>query len=568
MSPQSIRGRPIRSAPSSAAGAIRGPEDDGGSAPWEDELFRGLAVSAPVGLVVVDTDGTVRLRNDEAARILGDVDRLPAALLAVFEEDAIPSEVVVERGLRRLEVECRLVSAPSLAPLRAAWLTDVTRARVMQRRLAAIARASSSVAAVGNLAATVDAVAAEVVRADQIEAVQVITLDDTGTRVRLLGTAGFGDTSDFIPRLQRCQQLGAELMMLSAVATGKVVAVAHRKPQVLADPRWEPLHEIMDQPDWDSYVGVPLIVDNRTVGVLNAFCTPQEQPPTAEDIAFLVAMAEQAALAVDRAELVSAAEMQARREERHRVAAELHDSVVQQVFSIKMRAEALRLGIERDGEVSPESLSEHAEALATSARLALDDLRALIFELRPGGLAEKGLIGSVAAWVESVGARTGIAVTFHSDLEFVALPSGMEDDLYRIVQEALHNVVKHAEATAVMVSIAVGGPGNGLLVVDIEDDGVGFRRPLQPAGSLGMLSMRERAQRWGGSVVLRSRSGKGGHVRVRIPLPTRPDRTARTGLGISRDRRTGGRVHRRRPRGRPQRPRRLHRGHRRFGLRR
>jgi signal transduction histidine kinase len=95
----------------------------------------------------------------------------------------------------------------------------------------------------------------------------------------------------------------------------------------------------------------------------------------------------------------------------------------------------------------------------------------------------------------------------------------MEDDLYRIVQEALHNVVKHAEATAVTVEIAIRGGGNGLLVVDIEDDGVGFHRPLQSAGSLGMQSMRERAQRWGGSVVLRSRSGKGGHVRVTVPLP-------------------------------------------------
>jgi signal transduction histidine kinase len=498
----------------------------------EDELYRRLAVSAPVGLVVVDSDGHVRLRNDEAARILGDADRLPPALMAAIERDAsgergAPAEsVVLERGLRRLEVDCRVVAAPALAPLRAAWLTDVTRARVVQRRLAAIAQASSSVAAVGNLAATVDAVAAEVVRADQVAAVQVITLDDTGVRVRLLGTAGFRDTTDFIPKLQRCQELGAEVMMLRAAASSEIVTVPHRKPQVLADPRWEPLHEIMDQPDWDSYVGVPLVVDGRTVGVLNAFCTPQEQPPTAEDIAFLVAMAEQVALAVDRAGLVSAAEMQARREERHRVATEIHDSVVQQVFSIKMRAEALRLGIERDGEVSPDVLSRHAEALATASRSALDDLRALILELRPGALAEQGLIGSVATWVDSVGTRAGIAVSFDSDLEFIALPSGLEDDLYRVVQEALHNVIKHAEASAVTVKIAVGGAGNGLLVIDIEDDGVGFRRPLQSAGSLGMMSMRERAQRWGGSVVLRGRPGQGGHLRVTIPLPAIPRRDA------------------------------------------
>src|SRR5689334_18634734 len=125
---RSVRGAPIRSTPSGVSKAVGETEHDGGS-PWEAELLRRLAVSAPAGLVVVDTDGTVRLRNDEAARILGDVDRLPAALLAVFEQDAndaaaISEPVVVERGLRRLEVECRLVSAPSLEPLRAAWLTD------------------------------------------------------------------------------------------------------------------------------------------------------------------------------------------------------------------------------------------------------------------------------------------------------------------------------------------------------------------------------------------------------------------------------------------------------------
>jgi signal transduction histidine kinase len=520
VSPQPIPSPPIRPA---AFGAVGG-RAYGGPLSWEDDLLRRLAVTAPAGLVVVDTDGTVRLRNDEATRILGDGDTLAPALLAFFDRAAAADaseSVVVERGLRRLEVECRLVSAPSLAPLRAAWLTDVTRDRRVQRRLAAIAQASSSVAAVGNLAVTVDAVAAEVVRADEIAAVQIITLDDSGVRIRLLGTAGFRDTSDFIPKLYQCQQLGAELKMLLA-ATGQVVTVPHRKPQVLNDPLWAPLHEIMGQPDWDSYVGVPLIIDGRPIGVMNAFCTPREQPPTAEDVAFLVAMADHAALAIDRAALVSAAETQARREERHRVAAELHDSVVQQVFSIKMRSEALLLGIARDGQVAPRLLGEHAEALASSARLALDDLRALIFQLRPGDLADKGLIASVGDWVESVGARTGIAVKFHSDLEFLALPAGLEDDVYRVVQEAVHNVVKHAEASAVTVRIALLGAGNGLLVVDIEDDGIGFRRPLQANGSLGMVSMRERAQRWGGSVVLRSRSGQGGHVRVTIPMPDSP----------------------------------------------
>jgi signal transduction histidine kinase len=86
----------------------------------------------------------------------------------------------------------------------------------------------------------------------------------------------------------------------------------------------------------------------------------------------------------------------------------------------------------------------------------------------------------------------------------------------------LNNVVKHAQATAVTVRIAVRGGHKGTLTIDIEDDGVGFHRPRQSADSFGMQSMRERAQRWGGSVVLRSRPDKGGHVRVTIPLPAMP----------------------------------------------
>src|SRR5215468_4920112 len=106
MPPQSI---PTVLSQPELGGATGGPRDDRASSSWEDELFRKLAVSAPAGLVVVDPEGTVRLRNAEAARILADVDRLPAALLAVLDRDAngaaAGETVVLEQGLRRLEVE-------------------------------------------------------------------------------------------------------------------------------------------------------------------------------------------------------------------------------------------------------------------------------------------------------------------------------------------------------------------------------------------------------------------------------------------------------------------------------
>jgi signal transduction histidine kinase len=304
----------------------------------------------------------------------------------------------------------------------------------------------------------------------------------------------------------------------------QIVVVPHRKKMIMSDPRWLPLREIMDQPDWDSFAAVPLVVDGRLVGVLNVFYAPAANPPGREALAFLTAMAEQAALAVDRAALVSAAEIAARQEERHRVASELHDSVVQQVFSIKMRAEALRLRTAAATPVlSQKALREQAEELVASARGALDDLRRLIFELRPAGPADLGLIGAIRDWAASLSARTGLDVAVASDLEFIGLPSAVEDDIYRIVQEALHNVVKHAEATSVAVEIAVLGSNSGQFVIDIVDDGVGFRHQPQSGASLGMVSMRERAARWGGTVVLRSRGPGGGHVRLTIPLTHQGD---------------------------------------------
>lgn len=529
-----------------------------------DDVFRRLAASAPVGLVVATPYGSVRLANGEAARILGGAWRLPAPLHELIERGHQPTQepapagpggtpngcgdaltassatvpapgetVVIERGSARLEVRCQVVDAPWLAPLRVAWLTDVTRAGVIARRLAAIATASATVADVGNLAATLDVVAAEIVRADDIAAAQIITLDETGRRVRLLGTAGFRDTTNFVPLLFECQALGADLRTLDCAASGQVIVVPHRKKMVMEDPKWGPLHGIMGQPDWDSFAAVPLVVDGRTVGVLNAFYAPSDDPPGREALAFLTAMAEQAALAVDRAALVSAAELQARQEERHRVAADLHDSVVQQVFSIKMRAEALRLRTRTaagsSGTLGADELRAEAEELVASARIALDDLRRLIFELRPAGPGDEGLIEAIRGWAASVAARTGLRIEVNSDLEFIGLPAGIEDDIYRIVQEALHNVVKHAEAKSVEIDIAVLGPSNNQFVVDIVDDGVGFRHVSHSGTSLGTVSMRERAARWGGTVVLRSRSQRGGHVRVTIPLTS----TALTAMPVT-----------------------------------
>ncbi|WP_235022500.1 sensor histidine kinase [Amycolatopsis alkalitolerans] len=374
-----------------------------------------------------------------------------------------------------------------------------------QLRLAAIARAASSVADAASLSVTLDVVAREVVQATHIAAVQILKVEQG--KMRVVGKAGFTDADDFAERLEECRQLGARMMFVEAFEAEKRIVVPHRKAAVLADPKWGPLHRIMGAPDWDTFVAVPLVVRGRAVGVLNAFYSPGEDPVD-ETLEFLEAMADQAAMAVDSAELLGRSRREAQLHERARLARELHDSVVQQVFSMRMQAKALRAQVG-----TSEHVQDVADELLELAQNALADLRGLVLQLHPLDLAGRDLAGAIRTLAESVQAASGVRIQI-SATDLPPLPTDLADDVYRIVQEALNNVVKHAQATSAEVSVAAAG---GKLTVEVTDDGVGLAGEPRPQ-ALGLVSMRERAQRWSGTTEIGNSTG-GCHVRVRMTLP-------------------------------------------------
>ncbi|TVS99318.1 GAF domain-containing sensor histidine kinase [Amycolatopsis bartoniae] len=380
-------------------------------------------------------------------------------------------------------------------------------ARRRQRRLAAIARAASSVADAASLSVTLDVVAREVLQASHLAAVQILRVEHGAMRV--VGKAGFTDADDFAERLEECRKLGARLRFVEAFESRERVVVPHRKAGVLADPHWAPLHAIMGAPDWDTFVAVPLVVRGRAVGVLNAFYSAGEDP-NQETLEFLDAMADQAAMAVDSAELLARSRHEARLAERARLARELHDSVVQQVFSMRMHAKALRAQV---GSATPDQVRGVADELLGLAQNALADLRGLVLQLHPLELAGRGLAAAVRTHAESLQAASGVRIRIVAD-ELPDLPTGLQDDAYRIVQEALHNVVKHAQATSAVVSIGVAG---GTLTLEVRDDGVGLAGEPRPH-ALGLVSMRERAQQWGGSMEIGNTAG-GCRVLVRMAVP-------------------------------------------------
>jgi signal transduction histidine kinase len=141
-------------------------------------------------------------------------------------------------------------------------------------------------------------------------------------------------------------------------------------------------------------------------------------------------------------------------------------------------------------------------------------MRSLIFELRPGSLADDGLIRALRTHTAAVQGRLGLPIVFTAD-EMGRLPIETEEALYRIAQEALHNVVKHAGATRVRVSVRQDGE---TVRLEVEDNGAGFDPTRTEVGHLGLAGMRARTERIGGRLTVTSRGGKGTCLRVDVPM--------------------------------------------------
>ena len=144
---------------------------------------------------------------------------------------------------------------------------------------------------------------------------------------------------------------------------------------------------------------------------------------------------------------------------------------------------------------------------------ALAEMRALIFELRPRGLETDGLAQALRNHAAAVAGRTGMSINVESDLDGRLRPDA-EQELYRIGQEALHNIVKHANAEAARISLV---NTNGQIQLAVEDDGAGFDPGGVSGTKLGLIAMRQRAERLGGVIEVHSRAGRGTRITVTVP---------------------------------------------------
>lgn len=210
-------------------------------------------------------------------------------------------------------------------------------------------------------------------------------------------------------------------------------------------------------------------------------------------------------------------------EERTRLARELHDSVSQALYSLNLYTDAMRMTLAASAETDeaashapPEphaDLHTYVHELQQITREALLDMRLLVFALRSPLLQQEGLVGAIRARLESVERRSGITADLQVSGEW-ALPTTLETDLYRVLQEALNNVAKHARARTVTITMQCTAQH---VRVAVCDDGIGFDLAhAQQGGGMGLRGIAERLESLGGTLDISSAPGSGTCLRVEI----------------------------------------------------
>jgi signal transduction histidine kinase len=280
-----------------------------------------------------------------------------------------------------------------------------------------------------------------------------------------------------------------------------------RTADIHDDPRfrgWWP----RGHPDMRSFLGVPIVASRAVIGAF--YLTEKLGAPEFDqrDQAVIELLAAHAAIAITNARLHEESWQLSMLEERNRLALELHDAVSQRLFSLVFSAEAAATLLERD----PAGARVQVERLGALAQEALEELRALIFELRPADLESDGLCGALQKHVALVRRQGGVEVDLEVDADLPRSPR-RDAEVLRIAQEALANALRHARAGRVAVRL---GRDDGLLVLEVRDDGVGFDPSAAELRSthLGLTSMEERARRIGGRLALSSTPGGGTTVRL------------------------------------------------------
>lgn len=382
--------------------------------------------------------------------------------------------------------------------------------------LRAMSRVAASLAASDSFAETLAALAREVRRSAGLAAVH-LRLNHPGNCAGPLGAlAGLpGSAEELGHRIAQCQALGAELVSPSAIAERRPVVVASRWRTFTHDPSWRPLLSVHAAISWETFVAAPLLSPRGAVGYLSAFYPPGREP-NADDLYFLSAVADQAAVTIDHATMIVDAGQQAAVRERRKLAGDLHDSIVQDLFSLSMHARAIGLASETPNTQAVEKIRSDAAQVVDLSYSVMKSLRFMVAELRTPQSQQQSLVVCVREWVAEASYGIGLDVKVIDEVGELALLPEQREEVWYLVREMFHNVVKHARAHSAVVRFTQrrDEEERTVLIVEVADDGVGFDQRVRRPGHMGLASMSERAGRLGGTLAILTGPGDGTLVRL------------------------------------------------------
>ena len=276
-----------------------------------------------------------------------------------------------------------------------------------------------------------------------------------------------------------------------------------KTPEEAAHKRWLRDH-------FESILDVPIFIRDQPYGAFGFGFTSQ-QPISQEDLNLVMVIADQAALAIENANLRASSAQAAAMAERSRLARELHDSVSQALFGISLGTRTSLELLSSD----PTKARDPMDYVLALADAGMAEMRALIFELRPESLQTEGLHAAFHKQASALVARHKINVQTLLTGSEADMPIHVKEAIYRIGLEAIQNTIKHAHANHVTLTVA--RPEDNSVVLQIEDNGVGFEMGGDFPGHFGLKTMRERAESLAGQFEVESGPGKGTRICVRIP---------------------------------------------------
>jgi signal transduction histidine kinase len=273
----------------------------------------------------------------------------------------------------------------------------------------------------------------------------------------------------------------------------------------------EPVRQALLREGLAFGISVPFVAQGRLLGAM-VLGSRTQRGMSPDELALLASIGQEISMAVNNARLYDRAQQVAALEERNRLAQELHDSVTQSLYSLTLYAEAAARMLDAG---NPKKAAGQLRELGDAAREALQEMRLLIFELKPLDLQNAELADAIRSRLDAVEGRVGLK----TDLLVTGdarVGDPLKLELYHVAREALNNVLKHACASRVSVALTL-SPAEAAL--EVRDDGKGFDPDAgRLSGGLGLAGMADRARRVGGELMVRSSPGAGTTVSFRAPV--------------------------------------------------